>query len=75
MRFLRYGPGRVQKGSQNGLRMTLPGPPQTGPQMALRSPYAGPQISYAQNKALFDTLLTIAELKDVSSKDWIRAPT
>ena len=69
----------VQIGSQIDLRMTpestLPDHPQTGPEITLRSPISRPQISYSQNMALFNVLLTVAEIKEVRSKDWIRAPT
>ena len=50
-------------------------PTRTGPQMALRCPYPGPQNTYAQNKGLFDVLLTIAEVKHLPSRDWIRPPS
>ena len=52
-----------------------PGPSPDGPQMTLQDPISRPQETYAQNKAIFDVLLTVAERKDGSSKDWIRPPT
>ena len=57
------------------LRMTLQDPPQTGPQITLRSLISQTSDTNGQNKALFEVLLTVAESKRVRSKDWIAPPT
>ena len=49
--------------SRDGLRMTLP------------TSDIGLSHMAVSNKALFNVLLTIGELKPLSSKDWIRPPT
>ena len=54
---------------------TLPGTPQTGPQMPSDDPQMPHIQTLPENKALFDVLLTVAELKWLPSKDWIRPPT
>ena len=65
----------TSESTQNDLRIDPQIDLQTGPQMTLRSP-DDPQIQGdPQNKALFNTLLTIAELKEPPSKDWIRPPS
>ena len=62
MRFLRYGSRIDPELTQNDPRYD---PPDQVPRWSpdtLRSPYPGPQISYGQYKALFDVLLTVAQL-------------
>ena len=46
MRFLSMASERVPEWPQNDLNMTLPGPPQTGPEMALIDPQIDPQETY-----------------------------
>ena len=54
---------------------TLRTDPQTGPEMPSDDPPDLDLRTLWQNKALFDVLLTIAELKEEASIDWIRPPT
>ena len=53
----------LQDRSPDGLQMTL---------RTLRWPHG---LTYTENKALFDVLLTIGELNNDPSKDWIRPPS
>ena len=65
----------VQKGSILTPESTLQDRSRDGPQIALRSLIPRPQETNGPERALFSVLLTIAERKEVMSKDWIRAPT
>ena len=71
--------GRVQIWPQIDLRMDPQMDPpdwsQTGPQMTLQTLISLASDTYAQNKALFHVLLTIAEVKQLPSRDWIRPPS
>ena len=75
MRFLRYGSRIDQNDLRIDPRIDPPRPSQTGPQIPLRSLISRPQISYSPYKALFSVLLTVADIKRVPSKDWIRPPS
>ena len=79
MRFLRYGLRLTRYDPQIDPQidpdMTSQLTLQTGPEMASDDP-PGPHIQdHTQNKALFQLLLTIAELEHEPSKDWIRPPS
>ena len=78
MRFLSKGPEWVQNGSRNDLRITLPDWSPDGPEMTLRStsqPQIDPPVIRPSNMTVFNVLLTVADIKHVSSIDWIRPPT
>ena len=69
----------VQNGSQIDLRltsrMTLQDPPSDWSPDTLRSLISRPQISRPQNKGLFDTFISFADIEQEPSKDWIRPPS
>ena len=68
-------PDDPQIDPQMTLRLTLQTQSPDGPQIALRSQISRPQISHGPERALFQVLLTIADIKDTMSKDWIAPPT
>ena len=65
----------VPEWPQNDLQMTLPDWSPDDPPDDLWDPEIGLSHMAVSNKAYFTVLLTIAELKGVSSQDWIRPPT
>ena len=79
MRFPRIGSRMTQNGSQNDLRMTLqttlPDWSRDGPQIDLPTLRSALSHMAVSNNTVFKVLLTIAEVKDLSSQDWIRPPT
>ena len=75
MRFPRTGLDRVLELTRIDPESTLQDPSQTWSRDALRSPISQTSETYGQNKALFNTLLTVADILGVRSKDWIRPPT
>ena len=75
-----------QTGSRNGSRIdpeltridprfNLPDWSRDGPRYDLRTLRSTLSHTAVWNRALFNSLLTVAEVFRVSSKDWIRAPT
>ena len=71
----RKGPDRVPEWPQNDLPGPYPRLVPDGPQMTLRSLYPDDPQMTLRIRTLFSVLLTIAELKDVRAKDWIRPPS
>ena len=69
------GPERVLEWPQNDPPDWSRDDPSDWSPDALRSLIPQTSETYGQNKGLFKVLLTIAELFDLPSKDWIRPPT
>ena len=55
--------------------MTLPDWSRDDPQIDLLDPEIGLSHMAVSNTTVFNVLLTVAEDKHLSSKDWIRPPT
>ena len=75
MRFPRKGLDMASDMTSDDPQNDPPDDPPDWSRDALPDLHIRPQISYAQNKGFFYTLLTVAEVKDLRAKDWIRPPT
>ena len=75
MRFLSKGPRIDLELTRIDLRLASDDLPQTGPEMASDDLPDWSRDVPSSEQALFNVLLTIAELKHRPSKDWIRPPS
>ena len=65
----------VPESTQNDLNIDLPDPPSDWSRDGLQMTSRLIPRSDPQKQVIFNTLLTVGELKDVPSKDWIAPPT